>query len=475
MKLRLTAPWLGAIAAVLFSCVDAFAQAPSIKVVQWNVQDGEQPGEISAIVGQRPDVVLIQEADRVAHLDAIVAALEANQRVDWDRRYINRTNTTTGSSFLAILSRFPLSGVKTTRLSAEGEIICGLTVAARAAIGATMLVGGRPLAVFSTRNHYYQGDCPAREQNRRFKRWANANYPNVTHLYGGDFNMLPGAIAYDVMTEESPSSIDVWAEAVREGTAAAFDGNPTFWTPTRNNRLDYLFYRNAATVLDATSAHIPPRNTALSDHRMMIATFTVGSAANTRTRDLLPTEDVLIRGGQHANTNFNDPSNYPYLATRASSNDELKRRALLKFDTTVANIPAGATIISARLIVTLQFSNAASRTISAFDVTESGWIERTVTWNNRTPTAAWMTPGATLGAVRATATAGTTVGAQVTFDLTSWVQRVVNGLQPGGSRWTRLALVDTATSGTSDTYKAFHSEESSVARDMKPRLVIVYR
>lgn len=70
---------------------------------------------------------------------------------------------------------------------------------------------------------------------------------------------------------------------------------------------------------------------------------------------------------------------------------------------------------------------------------------------------------------------GTTLGAQYTFDVTTWVQTVVNGQQPGGSRWTRLALVDTATTGTSETYKEFHSEEASVDTDMKPRLVVIYQ
>ena len=53
------------------------------------------------------------------------------------------------------------------------------------------------------------------------------------------------------------------ARALAPVRATAFDGDPTFWTPTRNNRLDYLFYKNGTTILDAAGAHIPPRNTAL--------------------------------------------------------------------------------------------------------------------------------------------------------------------------------------------------------------------
>ena len=465
----------------------AHAQGPSqIKVLQWNVTDGEQPGEINAIVAKNPDIVFLQEIDRPGHLDEIVAALEAAQQVDWDvPRYISRANSMSGLSWVAILSRFPMSSVKTTSLGYEGEVICGVTTAARAAIGATILVDGKPLAIFSTRNYWASGDCPAQVQNRRLKTWAETEYPNISHLYGGDFNMNPGGIAYDVMTVESPTSLDAWWEAVKDGTATASatpsdpacpsNGTPSFTTPTKNNRLDYLFYKNVATILDVTNAWIPAGNSTLSDHCMMFATFTVGSAGTETTIDLLPSDDVFIRGGSFADTNFNDPIGFPYVATRASANDEYRRRVLLKFDTTTANIPAGATIVSASLIVTLKFTNTLTRTVSAFDVTESGWVETTVTWNKRTPTSFWITPGATLGSVRATASVGTTVGVQSVFDVTSWVQTVVNGQQPGGSHWTRLALVDEDPSGTSETYKEFHSEEANVARELKPRLVVIYQ
>lgn len=193
--------------------------------------------------------------------------------------FVERHNTTStsGASFLAILARFPISNVKTKALNTENEVICGTAVAARAAIGATILVEGKSLAVFSTRAFFFSGDCPAREQNRRLKTWAEANFQNVSHLYGGDFNMAPGGIAYDAMTEEAPASIDVWDQARLEGTATAADSSVSFTTPTRNSRLDYLFYKNApaALTLDIKSAHITTRDLNLSDHRMMTAVFTL--------------------------------------------------------------------------------------------------------------------------------------------------------------------------------------------------------
>jgi hypothetical protein len=69
---------------------------------------------------------------------------------------------------------------------------------------------------------------------------------------------------------------------------------------------------------------------------------------------------------------------------------------------------------------------------------------------------------------------GTTLGTTYSFDVKSWVQTVVNGQQPGGSHWTRLALVDEDTSGTNETYKEFYSKEAPVGRELKPRLVVIY-
>jgi endonuclease/exonuclease/phosphatase family metal-dependent hydrolase len=314
MKMRFAVSVLIVVAGVCLSSLEAYAQAIDIKVVQWNVKDNScsgcggtagEPDERDAIVAQNADVVFLQEVDRVDHLDNIVAALGSG----WSHRFVNRDNTTdrVGTSFLAILSRFPFSGAAQTKLLNSSNAFfaeCGITVPdARAAIGATILINGQPVAVFSTRNTFISGDCVAKEQNRRFKAWANATFPNVTHLYGGDFNMIPGGQAYTVMTVDPPTSKDVWKEALDKGTAtAAGDTTPVFNQPTKNNRLDYLFFMNAGTLLSVNSAHITALQTSTassdglaSDHRMMTAIFTVGDTPPPP----LPTDD------------FNDNSLHP--------------------------------------------------------------------------------------------------------------------------------------------------------------------
>jgi endonuclease/exonuclease/phosphatase family metal-dependent hydrolase len=293
MKRRFAVSMLIVVAGVGLSSLEAYAQGTDIKVVTWNVENNDndpakEPGERDAIVAQKPAVVFLQEVDRVVHLDSIVAALEAAQPgTDWYQVNIERHNTTTGASFLAILARFPFSGgPETTPLSFEGEVICGVSVPARAAIGVTILIDGNPLAVFSTRNFFRSGDCVAQEQNRRFKAWANANFPNVSHLYGGDFNMVPTGIAYPVMTQDAPTSIDAWKEALDKRTATATDDStPDFLTPTTSSRLDYLFYRIDGTVLSVQSAHITGK----------VPTTAPGSADHFASDD-----DRHLHGGGHA-------------------------------------------------------------------------------------------------------------------------------------------------------------------------------
>lgn len=273
----------------LFTISEPRAQsATTIKVVQWNVEDGEQPGEIDAIVDQQPDIVFLQEVDDpYGHLNDIVAALSQNQGVQWaPPEFISRHNSMSGASWVAILSKFPMSNVQTLSLGKVGESVAGCATtytADRAAIGATIVIDGKQLAIVSTRNLYVSGnDCVEAEQNRKLKAWAAAHYPNMTHLYGGDFNHQPDGVAYQAMTQDTPAFVDVWAEALNDGTATSWDSAPDFYEPTKTyEHLDYLFYRNAGTILDVTAAHIPQRDETISDHRMMIATFTVGSGGGT--------------------------------------------------------------------------------------------------------------------------------------------------------------------------------------------------
>jgi hypothetical protein len=83
---------------------------------------------------------------------------------------------------------------------------------------------------------------------------------------------------------------------------------------------------------------------------------------------------------------------------------------------------------------------------------------------------AWSAAGADLGASYGTTSVGSAVGSTYAFDLTQLVQKSVNG--DFGSRYTRLALVDTG-SNASGNYRAFYSSRATDA-SVRPRLVITY-
>ena len=174
--------------------------------------------------------------------------------------------------------------------------------------------------------------------------------------------------------------------------------------------------------------------------------------------------DAAVRGGSWGNTNFDGQA----LFTRASSDAEYARRALLKFDTE-NTIPAGATIRSATLTLTISFSNALTRTLRAYRI-GSSWDEDATTWWVRRSGQPWSSAGGDLAGIYASASAGTSVGSKVTFDVTTLVQETVSGAF--GSRYTRVALVDDGDS-SSGSYKEFYPSETgdSAAR---PRLTVTY-
>ena len=175
--------------------------------------------------------------------------------------------------------------------------------------------------------------------------------------------------------------------------------------------------------------------------------------------------DAYIRAGEHANA----VNNTTILATKVSSNASYNRRALIKFDTQ-NYVPANARIQSATLTVTLRSSESSTRTIGAYRVSNS-FDETHATWYRRKSDGRrWTTAGGDLGSRYATASVGTSAGTRVTFNVTALVQATVNGNY--GSRYTRIALLDTG-SASAASLKEFHSSEASDAA-VRPRLTVVY-
>ena len=172
--------------------------------------------------------------------------------------------------------------------------------------------------------------------------------------------------------------------------------------------------------------------------------------------------DTFIRGGSYAGNNYDGG----ILVTRASTNSDYVRRALLKFNTT--RVPSGATISSAKLTLTVRGGYSNTRLLSAYRIATS-WDEHVATWKNRYTSTAWNYSGGDLAARYAQAYVSGP-GTKVTFDVTKLVQASVDG--SFGSRYTRVAIVDGGDS-TNLSYREYYSSEASTS-SVRPTLTVTY-
>jgi len=204
---------------------------------------------------------------------------------------------------------------------------------------------------------------------------------------------------------------------------------------------------------------------------LSIAIGSVAGVASAQTTVTLSTPgshinaDLTIQGGAYGMADF---STSDVLASKVSS-ESYTRRIMLKFDTQNF-IPANAVIQSARLHLVLKNAESAERRpLTAFHVTQS-FVTGETNWFYFRPGQAWNNPGGDLGSTFGTTYIDNAVGSTYTFDVTQMVQRTVNGEL--GSRYTRLALVDTGAK-TDGNYREFHSTRAGNAT-VRPRLVITY-
>ena len=177
-------------------------------------------------------------------------------------------------------------------------------------------------------------------------------------------------------------------------------------------------------------------------------------------------DDTVIRGGSYANTVFDGQP----LATKVHpTNQSYTRRSLLKFDTH-NTVPAGVTVQSARLTLTISKADAETRRLAAYRLSQT-FDERYATWYTRKSGYTWSTAGADLAEKWAEASAGAAVGSTITFDVTAFVQGVVKGTF-GSSRYTRIGLVDVGA-GSETSYKQFYGSDTADPA-VRPKLVVVY-
>jgi hypothetical protein len=194
------------------------------------------------------------------------------------------------------------------------------------------------------------------------------------------------------------------------------------------------------------------------------------AAQTTRVLNVPDTQvvDTTIRNGPYATVNQDGP----VLLTRSSTIPEWERRAILGFDTSV--IPDNATITSATMTLTLKSglgTSGSTRLVRAYRIA-TPFVERQATWLNRQTGTPWQTPGGDLAESVADTRVTNTAGAKITFNLTAFIQRAVNGQLD--SRQARVALVDLDGGGDAKiSYREYHASEASTAAN-RPQLSITY-
>jgi hypothetical protein len=175
--------------------------------------------------------------------------------------------------------------------------------------------------------------------------------------------------------------------------------------------------------------------------------------------------DTTIRNGPYATVNQDGA----VLLTRSSTVPEWERRTILSVDT--SSIPDRSSITSATLTLTLKSglgSRGATRPITAYRIA-SAFQERQATWNSRQTGVAWQTPGGDLGESVASGSVTNVAGAKISFDVTEFVQRAVNGQF---ERQARIALVDGGGGGDAkESYREYHSSEASSSAN-RPQLTV---
>jgi endonuclease/exonuclease/phosphatase family metal-dependent hydrolase len=188
-------------------------------------------------------------------------------------------------------------------------------------------------------------------------------------------------------------------------------------------------------------------------------------AVTGQTLNLTSVKDATIRGGTYSTTEHGRDQ---ILVTRKSDDLQYERRAVLTFDTETT-LPASTTIQSATLVLTVRGGNNEVRQLAAYTVPVS-FDNDDVTWRQRRTGQHWSNDGGDITGSPVMATASPTPGSQVSFDVTSIVQRVING--DYGSRYARFLITD-AGSASRDSYREYHSLESSTS-SARPRLTVTY-
>ena len=188
----------GVVAAVLIACAGAAAAgdpAPkALRVLTYNIHHGEGTDgklDLARIAGvvkaARPDVVALQEVDRnTARTGKVDQAAELARLTGLHAAFGQAIDLQGGGYGLAVLSRFPLKGVRTDPLPGKAG------QEARVVMRATVEPGGGWPAVTVLNTHFQHDDGPTREAQAA-KLDELFGTAEGTFVLAGDLNAAPGS------------------------------------------------------------------------------------------------------------------------------------------------------------------------------------------------------------------------------------------------------------------------------------------
>ena len=217
---------------------------------------------------------------------------------------------------------------------------------------------------------------------------------------------------------------------------------------------------NDSTIVGSSSSGSTPSSPAPAP------TTSVSAPSSSGTIALRDSSATTLRGGAYADRNFSGDAT---LETRVSGDPTYSRNIVMKFDTQ-NNIPAGATITSAYLVLTVAGGNSETRTLNLFRV-PSSYEEGEASWNRRNSSTSWGRAGGELAELHNARRVSATPGSKVTFEVAALVQGAVRG-DYGSSRYTRVLIMDDG-GASRDGYKQYYSDEAG-NESVRPVLMVTY-
>lgn len=161
-----------------------------------------------------------------------------------------------------------------------------------------------------------------------------------------------------------------------------------------------------------------------------------------------PTADAYVNGGKNANANFGSATS---LINQTNSSPNKSYETFLKFD--ISSVSTGFSSAILRMNGRLNNTQTPSIAVEAHHVTNTSWLENTITWNNKP---------AAQPAVLATTTVNSTANQYYQWDLT----QLIDDLRTAGMTSVTIKLINT---NSSNNQIIFNSKEAASNR---PQLVI---